>query len=94
MGARTLARLLASKHGQKAEDRRRTINRWLAGKTPLEANRHMVEDALELPRDSLKGADEDDEEDSLSFDAILERRVHELVELELRKSHTLERSIV
>jgi transcriptional regulator with XRE-family HTH domain len=66
MGARTLAKLVADKHGGSVEDRRRTIIRWLRGTTPFVENRHMVEDVLEVPRDSLKGDDEDEESDPVA----------------------------
>lgn len=89
MGARTLAKLLSARHGQTVENRRRAIIRWLQGHTPLAENRHLVEDALGLERDSLKGDDEDEDssmprtlEEALLVlvrravdDAILERSV-------------------
>lgn len=66
MGARTLAKMIAREHGGSAEDRRRTIIRWLRGTTPFVENRHMVEDVLGVPRDSLKGEDEDEEADPVA----------------------------
>jgi len=63
MGARTLAKLIAREHGGSVDDRRRTIIRWLRGATPMKPNRHIVEDVLGVPRDSLKGDDEAEEED-------------------------------
>lgn len=66
MGARTLARQIARKHGGSVEDRRRAIVRWLQGATPMTRNREIVEDVLGLRRDSLKGDDEDEESDLVS----------------------------
>jgi hypothetical protein len=71
MGARTLARVLARREGDTrpnaVENRRRAIIKWLQGATPIAENRHKVEDALELPRDSLKGDDEDEEADPMAI---------------------------
>lgn len=61
-GARTLARELSTRHGGTIENHRRAVIRWLRGATPELENRAKVEDALGVPRDSLKGDDEDDEE--------------------------------
>lgn len=61
LGARTLAKSIARQHGGSVENRRRAIIRWLQGATPVESNRHLVEDILGVPRDSLKGDDEDEE---------------------------------
>lgn len=72
MGAKTLAKAISRQHGGSVEDRRRAIIRWLQGSTPVQHNRHLVEDVLGLERDSLKD-DEDDEEDSaLMRDVSLE----------------------
>jgi hypothetical protein len=95
MGARTLAKEIARKHGGSVEDRRRAIVRWLNGATPHVRNREIVEDALGMKRDSLKGDDEDEESDlvspftvSVSIDyellaQTLERRL--LAEQEMRE---------
>lgn len=67
MGARTLAKEIARRHGGSVEDRRRTIIRWLQGATPVTRNREIVEDVLGVQRDSLKGDDEDEESDLVPF---------------------------
>lgn len=64
LGARTLAKMIARQHGGSVEDRRRAIIRWLRGATPVETNRHIVEAVLDVPRDSLKGDEDEDEESS------------------------------
>lgn len=63
MGARTLAKELSGRYGGSVDVRRRTIIRWLRGATPVARNRRIVEDVLGMPRDSLRGDDEDEEED-------------------------------
>lgn len=63
MGARTLAKLIARDHGGSVENRRRAVQRWLRGGVPVTENRHLIEDILDVPRDSLKGDDEDEESD-------------------------------
>lgn len=72
MGARALARMLAQQRGGTLEVRRREVLRWLQGATPLERNRHIVEDVLGLPRDSLKGDDEDEEPDPVVVPAQID----------------------
>lgn len=85
-GARTLARALSQAHGGSIEDRRRAVIRWLRGGTPLTHNREMVEDALGLARDSLRGDDEDEEADPVAeiaftqFLDALARRVEARIE--------------
>lgn len=82
MGAKTLARAISRDHGGSVEDRRRAIVRWLQGSTPVQQNRHLVEDVLGLERDSLK-ADDDDEEDSvlafISLEDVLRLHIRRLL---------------
>lgn len=80
MGANTLARLISRKYGGKVEDRRRTIIRWLRGATPLERNRHLVEDVLGVPRDSLKGEDDDEESDPDESELVVSELVDVLID--------------
>lgn len=83
MGARTLARAISQEHGGSIEDRRRAVIRWLRGGTPVEMNRHIVEDVLGVPRDSLKGDDEDEDESSMSLDEFLRLRIRRILREEV-----------
>lgn len=83
-GARTLARLLSARNGGTVENRRRAIIRWLQGATPEPANRHLVEDALGMERDSLKGEEEDEDADLLN--QLLTARIREIVRREMSRA--------
>ena len=63
LGVRTLARRVSrSTDPKQVEGVRRRINRYVHdGMTPTPPNRHDIEDALGLERDSLKGDGEDEE---------------------------------
>lgn len=86
-GARTLAKLIVQERGGSIDNHRRSIIRWLQGATPNLENRHLIEDVLGIPRDSLKGDDEDEEEALFyqSLNDVLRLGIRLAVEREVKR---------